>query len=197
MQTILSRRSMLGAGVAAAAALSAPRVFAQAAAPAAPTGPFALPKRAYEAAALEPHIDTMTMDIHYTRHHGAFITALNAVAKDHGVVAQMKIEDMLGRLGELPEGIRTAVRNAGGGHANHTMFWEIMGPNAGGAPTAKWPTPSRATSAASTSSRRTSSCGPARLRLGLGLRDRPTRTASSPSPPGRARTTRAWTSRWC
>ncbi len=130
----LTRRSILGTGIAAAAVLVAPRVYAQAAAPAAPTGPFALPKRAYEAAALEPHIDTMTMDIHYNRHHGAFITALNNIAKDNGVVAQMPVPELLAKLGELPEGIRTMVRNAGGGHANHTMFWEIMGPSAGGAP---------------------------------------------------------------
>ncbi len=131
----LTRRSILGAGLATAAILAAPKVYAQAAAPAAPAGPFSLPKRAYEAAALEPHIDTMTMDIHYMRHHGAFITALNTVAKDNGVVAQMPVNELLGKLGELPEGIRTMVRNAGGGHANHTMFWEVMGPNAGGAPT--------------------------------------------------------------
>ncbi len=71
----LTRRSILGTGIAAAAVLVAPRVYAQAAAPAAPTGPFALPKRTYEAAALEPHIDTMTMDIHYNRHHGAVMNA--------------------------------------------------------------------------------------------------------------------------
>lgn len=131
---ILSRRSLLGVGVASAAALAAPRVFAQAAAPAAPAGPFSLPRRAYEAAALEPHIDTMTMDIHYTRHHAAFVTTLNTVAKDNGVIAQVPLPELLGKLGDVPEAIRTAVRNAGGGHANHTMFWEVMGPNAGGTP---------------------------------------------------------------
>ncbi|MHB2170132.1 superoxide dismutase [Alsobacter sp. R-9] len=135
MTTILSRRSLIGAGAAAATLLAAPRVWAQAAAPATPSGPFSLPRRAYEAAALEPSIDAMTMDIHYTRHHQAFVTALNTVAKDNGVVAQMPLNDLIGKLGELPEGIRTAVRNAGGGHANHTMFWEIMGPSAGGMPT--------------------------------------------------------------
>lgn len=131
---ILSRRSLLGVGVASAAALAAPRVFAQAAAPAAPAGPFSLPKRAYEAAALEPHIDTMTMDIHYTRHHAAFLTTLNTVAKDNGMIAQVPLNELLGKLNDVPESIRTAVRNAGGGHANHTMFWEVMGPNAGGTP---------------------------------------------------------------
>lgn len=133
--TSFSRRSLLGLGAAAASLAIAPRVWAQAAAPAAPAGPFSLPKRAYEAAALEPHIDATTMDIHYNRHHAAYVAGLNAVAKDHGVLAQTPLQQLLGDLGKVPEGARTAVRNSGGGHANHTMFWEIMGPNAGGAPT--------------------------------------------------------------
>jgi Fe-Mn family superoxide dismutase len=133
--TSFSRRSLIGFGAATLAVAAAPKVWAQAAAPAAPAGPFSLPKRAYEANALEPHIDAMTMDIHYTRHHGAFVTGLNGVAKDHGVVASTPIHQLLADLGKVPEAVRTAVRNAGGGHANHTMFWEIMGPNAGGNPT--------------------------------------------------------------
>jgi superoxide dismutase, Fe-Mn family len=131
----LSRRSLFGIGAATLVLAAAPKVWAQAAAPAAATGPFALPKRAYEAAALEPHIDTTTMDIHYSRHHAAFITGLNNAAKDNGVLAQMPIQRLLGDLTQVPDAVRTAVRNAGGGHANHSMFWEIMGPNAGGAPT--------------------------------------------------------------
>jgi Fe-Mn family superoxide dismutase len=133
-ESTLTRRSLLGAAIAGAAFAAAPRVHAQAVTPAAPAGPFALPERSYEAAALEPHIDTMTMDIHYTRHHGAFVTALNTIAKDNGIVAQMPVHELLGKLGELPEGIRTMVRNAGGGHANHSMFWELMGPGAVGVP---------------------------------------------------------------
>lgn len=131
----VSRRSLLGFGAAALTLAAAPRVWAQAAAPAAPAGPFSLPKRAYEAAALEPHIDAMTMDIHYSRHHAAFVTALNNVAKDHGVLASKPINELLGDIGALPEAVRVPIRNAGGGHANHSMFWEIMGPGAGGAPT--------------------------------------------------------------
>lgn len=127
----LSRRGLLGAAAAGSALLMAPRVWAQAASAPAPTGPFSLPKRAYEANALEPHIDTMTMDIHYSRHHAAFITGLNNAAKDYGQLAQTPIHEILGKLGEVPESIRTAVRNAGGGHANHTMFWEVMGPSSG------------------------------------------------------------------
>lgn len=129
-----SRRTLLGFGAAALAISAAPRVWAQAAAPAAPSGPFSLPKRAYEAGALEPHIDAMTMDIHYTRHHGAFITALNTAAKDHDVLAKKPINELLMDIQSVPESVRTVVRNAGGGHANHSMFWEIMGPKAGGEP---------------------------------------------------------------
>jgi Fe-Mn family superoxide dismutase len=131
----LSRRSLLGFGATAVGLALAPKVWAQAAAPAAPAGPFSLPKRAYEAAALEPNIDATTMDIHYNRHHAAYVAGLNAAVKDHGVLAQTPLQQLLGDLGKVPEGARVAVRNAGGGHANHSMFWEIMGPNAGGAPT--------------------------------------------------------------
>lgn len=131
----LSRRSLLGLGAAVATMAAAPRVWAQAAAPAPAAGPFSLPQRAYAAAALEPHIDAMTMDIHYSRHHAAYVAGLNAVAKDHGVVASTPLAKLLGDLGNVPEAVRTAVRNSGGGHANHTMFWEIMAPGAGGAPT--------------------------------------------------------------
>ena len=84
----VSRRGLLGLGAAALAISAAPRVWAQAAAPAAPAGPFSLPKRAYEANALEPHIDAATMDIHYNRHHAAYVTALNNAAKDNGVIAK-------------------------------------------------------------------------------------------------------------
>jgi len=131
----LSRRGLIGFGTAAIVMAAAPKVWAQAATPAAPAGPFSLPKRAYEANALEPHIDATTMDIHYSRHHAAFITGLNNAAKDNTAIASKPINELLANLGQLPEAVRVAIRNAGGGHANHTMFWEIMGPNAGGAPT--------------------------------------------------------------
>ncbi|KRE00393.1 superoxide dismutase [Bosea sp. Root381] len=131
----LSRRSLLGCGAAAITLVAAPKVWAQAAAPAAPTGPFSLPKRAYEAAALEPHIDATTMDIHYSRHHAAYVAGMNNAAKEYGVLASKPLQELLAEIGQLPEAVRLAVRNSGGGHANHTMFWEIMGPGAGGAPT--------------------------------------------------------------
>lgn len=133
--TPFSRRSLLGLGAAAVMAASAPRVWAQAAAPAAPAGPFSLPRRAYEANALEPHIDAATMDIHYNRHHAAYVTGLNNAAKQNDMIAKTPIGELLAKIGQVPENLRTAVRNSGGGHANHAMFWEIMGPGAGGAPT--------------------------------------------------------------
>ena len=133
--SVFSRRAVLGLGVGALAAAAAPGVGAQATAPAAPAGPFSLPKRAYEANALEPHIDATTMDIHYNRHHAAYVAALNNAAKDNGVIAKASVGELLADLNQLPESLRTLVRNNGGGHANHTMFWEVMGPGAGGAPT--------------------------------------------------------------
>ncbi|UZF94547.1 superoxide dismutase [Bosea sp. NBC_00550] len=133
--SVFSRRAVLGFGISALTAAAAPKVWAQAAAPAAPTGPFSLPKRAYEANALEPHIDAATMDIHYNRHHAAYVAALNNAAKDNGVIAKASVGELLADLNQLPENLRTLVRNNGGGHANHTMFWEVMGPGAGGAPT--------------------------------------------------------------
>ena len=136
MSTISRRRLFTtAAGIAAAAA--APRlVFAQAApapaaAPAAPAGPFKLPALAYPYNALEPHIDAKTMEIHNTRHHQAFITNLNNFAKDTPAIADKPVAEVLGNLSALPDNIRTGVRNSLGGHANHTMFWEIMGPNGG------------------------------------------------------------------
>lgn len=128
--TIFNRRQlMLGAGALSLLSVSG-RAFAQAAS-ALPDGPFTLPKRAYEANALEPHIDAMTMDIHYARHHQAYVNGLNAALKDHGELAKLPLPELLGKIAEVPDTIRTAVRNMGGGHANHTMFWEVMGPTPG------------------------------------------------------------------
>lgn len=95
---------------------------------------FELPPLPYPYEALEPHIDTLTMQIHHDKHHGAYVTNLNAALEKHPEVNFTSIEELLMNLDKVPEDIRTAVRNNGGGHMNHTMFWEIMGPNAGGAP---------------------------------------------------------------
>ncbi|MFV3076953.1 superoxide dismutase [Niveispirillum fermenti] len=96
---------------------------------------FTLPALTYDTAALEPHIDAQTMGLHHGKHHQTYITNLNNALADHSQLQGLSLEDLLKRLGELPEGIRTAVRNNGGGHANHSMFWSIMGPNGGGDPT--------------------------------------------------------------
>jgi superoxide dismutase, Fe-Mn family len=96
---------------------------------------FTLPPLPYDYAALEPHIDTQTMQIHHDKHHNAYVTNLNAALESHPNVASQSIEDILRNIGDVPEAARQAVINNGGGHANHTLFWEIMGPNGGGEPT--------------------------------------------------------------
>jgi superoxide dismutase, Fe-Mn family len=95
---------------------------------------FELPPLPYDYSALEPYIDTQTMQLHHDKHHAAYVNNLNGALKDHDF-ANLSIEDVVRRLNEVPENIRTAVRNNGGGHANHSMFWQIMKPNGGGAPT--------------------------------------------------------------
>src|SRR6476620_6978107 len=83
--------------------------------------------------ALEPNIDARTMEIHHDRHHNTYVTNLNNALKDHPDLAAMSIDDLMRNLDKVPEAARTAVRN-NGGHANHSLFWEIMGPNGGGEP---------------------------------------------------------------
>jgi Fe-Mn family superoxide dismutase len=96
---------------------------------------YELPPLPYPNDALEPHIDARTMEIHHDKHHNTYVTNLNNALKDHPDLAAMSIEDLMRNLDKVPEAARTAVRNNGGGHANHTLFWEIMGPNGGGEPT--------------------------------------------------------------
>ena len=93
-----------------------------------------LPPLPYAYDALEPHIDEQTMRIHHDRHHQTYITNLNAALEGHSSLDGKSAEELVSDLDSGPEGIRTAVRNNGGGHANHTFFWEIMGPGGGGAP---------------------------------------------------------------
>src|SRR5919197_642164 len=93
-----------------------------------------LPSLPYPSDALEPHIDKQTMEIHHGKHHQAYVTNLNAALDKHPELQSKSIEDLLRGINSVPDDIRTAVRNNGGGHANHSMFWQIMGPNAGGAP---------------------------------------------------------------
>jgi len=96
-----------------------------------------LPALPYDYAALEPHIDTQTMKIHHDLHHGAYVKNLNAALEKHAALAGKSAEDLVRDLASVPEDIRTAVRNNGGGHVNHTMFWSIMKPQGGGAPSGK------------------------------------------------------------
>lgn len=96
---------------------------------------FELPALPYAYDALEPYIDAQTMTIHHTKHHQAYTTNLNAALDKHPEWHKRTIEDIIANLGDVPEDIRTAVRNNGGGFYNHNLFWTMMAPNAGGAPT--------------------------------------------------------------
>src|SRR3954453_22301190 len=94
-----------------------------------------LPPLPYPSDALEPHIDKQTMEIHHGKHHNAYVTNLNAALEKHPDLQSKTVDELLKNINTVPEDIRTAVRNNGGGHANHSMFWQIMGPKAGGPPT--------------------------------------------------------------
>jgi len=94
-----------------------------------------LPALPYAFDALEPYIDAQTMEIHHGRHHATYVNNLNAALEGHVELQQKSVEELISDLNSVPESIRTAVRNNGGGHANHTLFWEIMSPNGGGEPT--------------------------------------------------------------
>jgi superoxide dismutase, Fe-Mn family len=96
-----------------------------------------LPALTYDYASLEPFIDTQTMKIHHDLHHGAYVKNLNAALEKHAALGGKSAEDLVRDLASVPEDIRTAVRNNGGGHVNHTMFWSIMKPQGGGAPSGK------------------------------------------------------------
>lgn len=96
---------------------------------------FELPDLPYAYDALEPTIDTDTMNIHHTKHHNAYVTNLNAALEGHTDLQNKSIEELISDLDAVPEDIRTAVRNNGGGHANHSLFWNILSPNGGGEPT--------------------------------------------------------------
>ena len=94
----------------------------------------ALPPLPYAYDALEPHIDEQTMRIHHTKHHQTYVTKLNDAIEGHSDLAGKGVDDLIGDLASVPEAIRTAVRNNGGGHSNHTLFWRLMSPTGGGAP---------------------------------------------------------------
>ena len=147
----LNRRQCLATATAAAVAAAAPQILnAQGRAatgqrsggnPAVPTYPYQLPELPYAYDALEPHIDSQTMRIHHTKHHQGYVDKLNAALKEHSELQQMPLEQLLSKVGSLPESVQTAVRNNGGGHANHSLFWAIMAPPnqnaAGGQPSGR------------------------------------------------------------
>ena len=96
---------------------------------------YELPPLPYPFDALEPNIDAKTMEIHHDRHHAAYVNNLNKALESHPELGNQSVEDLMRNINQVPEDIRTAVRNNGGGHANHSFFWKIMGPNGGGEPT--------------------------------------------------------------
>ena len=96
---------------------------------------YTLPELPYAYDALEPYIDVETMHLHHDKHHNTYVTNLNALIEKYPELGEKSVEDLISDMNAIPEDIRTAVRNNGGGHANHTFFWEIMAPNAGGQPT--------------------------------------------------------------
>ena len=95
---------------------------------------YELPALPYDYDALEPHIDAQTMEIHHTKHHQTYITKLNGALEGYPGLASKSVDDLIADLASLPDNIRGAVRNNGGGHSNHTMFWQVMGAHGGGAP---------------------------------------------------------------
>src|SRR3989338_3322871 len=98
---------------------------------------FTLPNLPYGFDALEPHIDSQTMQIHHGKHHQAYVTNLNAALDQHAELHHKSLEELLRGITTVPEDIRTAVRNNGGGHSNHSMFWQLMAPQAGGSPSGR------------------------------------------------------------
>lgn len=123
---MISRRHLLTGAALLATSAAMPRAWAQA-----PSGPFKLDPLPYAPSKNEPHIDAQTMELHHGKHHAAYVKNLNDALAQHGEAAKVPLPDLLADLGTVPESIRTAVRNNGGGHANHTMFWQIMGGSGG------------------------------------------------------------------
>lgn len=127
--TALNRRTLFGAAAAAATAWASPRRAIAQTTP--PPGPFTLAPLPYAFDKNEAAIDARTMEIHWRFHHGGQVNALNNAVKDHPQLAAMPLDQLLMKLNEVPDAVRTAIRNNGGGNANHTMFWQIMGGSGG------------------------------------------------------------------
>jgi len=130
--TMMTRRQALKTTALASAVCATARPLLREAAaqpapgPAAATGPFILPPLPYAFDALEPHIDALTMQIHHDKHHAAYVAGLNRAVAEFPAAGKHSVEDLLKNLGVVPEAIRTAVRNHGGGHYNHTLFWQML-----------------------------------------------------------------------
>ena len=129
----MTTRRQLFRSIALAGASASALKLATAQTPA-PKGPFTLPKLPYAFDALEPHIDARTMEIHHDRHHAGYVNNLNAAIAKHPELGRKSLDELVGSLSSIPEDIRTAVRNNGGGHINHSLFWQVMARNAGGQP---------------------------------------------------------------
>jgi len=129
---ITRREALKTAAMATAVAVTWPSLV-EAQTPAS-TGPFTLPKLPYATDALEPSIDTQTMEIHHGKHHAAYVANLNKAVTGQAGLAGKSVEELVANLSSVPEGIRTAVRNNGGGHANHSLFWTSLKKGGGGAP---------------------------------------------------------------
>jgi Fe-Mn family superoxide dismutase len=132
------RHALKTTAIVTAAAATLPAALAQTPSGTSPAVPFTLPPLPYAADALEPHLDARTMEIHHDRHHKAYVDNLNkAVTQMPGAGGNLTIESLLQNLNALPETVRTAVRNNGGGHYNHSLFWQMMKKDGGGAPKAE------------------------------------------------------------
>ena len=130
---LMTRRNALKTATLAAAACAAAPLLPAQPAPA-PAGPFKLPPLPYAFDALEPHIDARTMEIHHDKHHAAYVANLNKAVADYPELGAKSIEDLMRTLDAVPEKVRTAVRNQGGGHLNHSLFWSMMKKDGGGLP---------------------------------------------------------------
>ncbi len=134
---ITRREALKFTAAAAAVAATLPATLslqAQPTAAPAPTGPFTLPPLPYPTDALEPHLDARTMEIHHGKHHAAYVNNLNKALADFPELAKKSIDELIQDQSTLPDKIRTAVRNNGGGHFNHSLFWQMMKPGGGGQP---------------------------------------------------------------
>jgi superoxide dismutase, Fe-Mn family len=136
MKHLITRREAIGktALFAAFASAAVSQSIGTSAQPAGAGGPFSLPKLPYPSDALEPHIDSKTMEIHHGRHHAAYVSNLNKAIAKYPDLAKRSIEEIIRNLHAVPEDIRTTVRNNGGGHLNHMLFWQMMRKGGGGQP---------------------------------------------------------------